>query len=143
MLLLIALAGCDSPPSDQPANQANSTTEQAATAPQEAVPPLAGQWTVTEINGIRPAQVWPMAVDVTDELFTLTSECRRFAWGIRQEGHLVTFTRRAGRDCPRVRSPSEEVVEKPIDMANIAMFSDEGRDVLLSGPGGTLKMRRR
>jgi len=28
-------------------------------------------------------------------------------------------------------------------MANIAMFSDEGRDVLLSGPGGTLKMRRR
>jgi len=143
LILLLALAGCGSPVADQPANQVKSGSEEAATAPQEAVPPLAGQWTVTEINGIRPAQVWPMIVEATDDRFTVTSECRTFVWTVSQERNLIQFSRLAGRECPRVRSPSEEVVEKPIDLANIAMFSEEGREVLLSGPGGTLKMRRR
>jgi hypothetical protein len=42
-----------------------------------------------------------------------------------------------------MRSPAEEILERPIDLANIAMFSEEGREVLLTGPGGSLAMRRR
>ncbi|HVL78361.1 MAG TPA: hypothetical protein VM346_03640 [Sphingomicrobium sp.] len=133
-------AGC-SPASEQaPANQSEPAPSE---QPAVEVPPLAGQWTVTQINGARPGQVWPMLVDVTDERFIISSECRRFIWSVSQDRNLVQFSRQGGRDCPRPRSPSEETVERPVDMANIAMFSDEGREVLLTGPGGSLAMRRR
>lgn len=141
--LLLLLAACGREP-EQPAaaNAAENQADAAAPAP-AAVPSLTGAWTVTQINGAAPEQVWPMTVQVTPDRFTVTSECRTFAWGFRQDRNVVQFSPQAGSDCARVKSPAELVVEKPIGLANIAMFSNEGREVELSGPGGRVTLARR
>jgi len=87
--------------------------------------------------------VWPMTVEASGGRFTLSSECRSFAWSYTQDRNVVAFTSQPGRDCARVRSPAELSVEKPVSLANIAMFSNEGREVELSGPGGRVAMARR
>jgi hypothetical protein len=35
------------------------------------------------------------------------------------------------------------LIEKPLSLANIAMFSNEGRSVEFSGPGGRVSMTRK
>jgi len=136
----LLLAACSPSAEPPPANGAEPQTEAAAPS---AVPPLAGSWTVTAINGEAPGQVWPMTVEASAGRFTLKSECRSFSWAYTQDRNLVRFTSQPGRDCARTRSPAELMVEKPVDLANIAMFTDEGRSVELSGPGGRVSMTRR
>ena len=133
-------AAC-SPPAEAP--PANLAEPEAAAAAQAEAPSLDGAWTVTAINGAPPAQVWPMTVEIAGGSFALTSECRRMEWGISQDRNIVRFTPRPGRECARVKSPAELMVEKPIGLANIAMFSNEGSEVELSGPGGRIAMSRR
>jgi hypothetical protein len=140
LLLLSACEGAQQPADKVVGNEANAVTADQAPA---AAPSLVGGWTVTQINGAAPVQVWPMTVAVTADRFTLTSECRQMAWGLKQDRNVVRLTPQAGRDCARVRSPAELTIEKPLNLANIAMFSNEGRQVELSGPGGRVTLTRR
>jgi hypothetical protein len=139
--IVLLLSACGQPAEQPAANQAEpQAAEQQEAAP---VPSLAGSWTITTINGAAPDQVWPMTVSVGEGRFTIASECRRMAWSFNQDRNIVELEPAAGADCPRVRSPAEIAIEKPLNLANIAIFSNEGAEVQLSGPGGTVTMVRR
>ena len=141
----LLLAACS--PSEEQGNV--SGVEKAAKAQQHQpeqraeVPSLEGSWQVTQINGQEPNQVWPMTAEVADNRFELRSECRVFNWGVVQDRNTVKFTPAGIHECARARSPAELVVEQPVDQANIVMFSDDGNQVEISGPGGLLTMVRR
>ena len=124
------------------ANQAAANAAQPAAA---AVPSLVGEWTITSINGRAPDQIWPMVARVTADSFTIQSECRRMAWTFRQDRNVIQLAPDPGSstDCARVRSPAELMIEKPVGLANIAMFGSDGREVELTGPGGRVTMTRR
>ena len=139
--LVLLVAACSG--TEQPATNAVENEADASAADPAAVPSLVGAWRITQINGAAPVQVWPMTAEVTADRFTLTSECRKMAWEFKQDRNVVQLTPQAGQDCARARSPAEISVEKPVGLANIAIFSNEGRDVDLSGPGGRLTMTRR
>ena len=143
-ILLLAACGepAQQPAVNQPANEAASSAAEPAAAP---VPSLVGEWTVATINERAPDQVWPMVARVTADSFRIQSECRTMAWSFRQDRNIVQLKEDPGSsaECPRGRSPAEQLIEKPIGLANIAMFSDEGRKAELSGPGGRVTMTRR
>ena len=67
MFLLLAACGSGA---DQPAANSGQTAEApAAEQPAEPVPPLAGQWTITSIDGKPLDQVWPMNVSANEVQF--------------------------------------------------------------------------
>ena len=137
---LLCVAAC-SPAAEQPAaNQAEASAAQEEAAP---VPALAGNWNVTAINGKPLTQIFTMTAAVTGDRLTINSDCVAMTWSYRQDRNLVTFTKVSTRECPRGRTLNEDQAEKALGMANIAIFSDEGREVQLSGAGGTVTMTRR
>jgi hypothetical protein len=140
LMLLAACGGAAEQPAANAGANESSPAAKPATAP---VPSLAGTWTVTKINGAAPRQVWPLAVTATADEFAIQSECRRFAWKYRQDRNIVQFTPLPVRDCARQRSPDETQIEDPITLANIAMFSGEGNEVQITGPGGRMTLVRR
>jgi len=139
----LCLAACskDAPP---PANDVNSAEANTAKAP-AAVPSLVGSWAVSQINGQAPNQVWPMTASITADKFVLTSECRKLGYDFHQDRNLVHLAPNAAAsaNCGRAKSPAEIAIEKPLSLANIAMFSDEGRSVEFSGAGGRILMTRK
>ena len=137
--LALSLAACSPSAEQPPANQAESP------APEEKkpVPSLEGEWVVDQLNGGALDQTWPMTAEVTADKFTIVSECHRLRYEMSQQGNIVKFTQVPGDDCARFKSPAEQLAEKSVKLANIAMFSDDGRTVQLSGPGGTVSMSRR
>lgn len=140
---LLLLSACGGEP-EQPAANAGASASRSAPAPNAApVPALAGAWTVIAINGAAPRQVWPMAVTATAGEFAIQSDCRRFAWAYRQDRNIVEFKPLATRECARMRSPDESQVGDLVGFANIAMFTDAGREVEITGPGGRLTLARR
>lgn len=139
--LALSIAAC-SQPAEQPAAD-NGSAAQANAAAQAAVPSLEGEWVVELLNGKKPDQIWPMTAEVTKGKFTIVSECRRMSWTMKQDRNLVQFTPAPGVECGRVRSPAEIVADKGVKLANIVVFSDEGRKAQVSGAGGTISMTRR
>lgn len=139
---LLSVAACSKPAERQsPTNNAESpATNEAA---QEAVPSLEGIWSIDQLNGKNPDQIWPMSAEVTKDKFTIVSECRRMTWSMKQDRNLVQFTPIPGGECGRVRSPAEIVADKTIKLGSIAVFSDGGRTAQISGAGGTLSMTRK
>jgi hypothetical protein len=139
---LLSVAACSKPAEQQsPANNAESpATNEAA---QEVVPSLEGIWSIDQLNGKNPDQIWPMSAEVTKDKFTIVSECRRMSWSMKQDRNLVQFTPIPGGECGRVRSPAEIVADKTIKLGSIAVFSDGGRTAQISGAGGTLSMTRK
>ncbi len=137
--LALSLAACSPSAEQPPANQVESP------APEEKkpVPSLEGEWVVDQLNGGALDQTWPMTAEVTADKFTIVSECHRLRYEMSQQGNIVKFTQVPGNDCARFKSPAEQLAEKSVKLANIAMFSDDGRTVQLSGPGGTVSMSRR
>ena len=137
--LALSLAACSPSAEQPPANQVESP------APEEKkpVPSLEGEWVVDQLNGGALDQTWPMTAEVTADKFTIVSECHRLRYEMSQQGYIVKFTQVPGDDCARFKSPAEQLAEKSVKLANIAMFSDDGRTVQLSGPGGTVSMSRR
>ena len=137
--LALSLAACSPSAEQPPANQVESP------APEEKkpVPSLEGEWVVDQLNGGALDQTWPMTAEATAERFTIVSECHRLRYEMSQQGNIVKFTQVPGDDCARFKSPAEQLAEKGVKLANIAMFSDDGRTVQLSGPGGTVSMSRR
>ena len=141
-LAVLSVAACSKPAEQQVAadNTATPATNEAA---QEAVPSLEGSWSIDQLNGKKPDQIWPMSAEVTKDKFTIVSECRRMSWSMKQDRNLVQFTPIPGGECGRVRSPAEIVADKTIKLGSIAMFSDGGRTAQISGAGGTLSMTRK
>ena len=137
--LALSLAACSPSAEQPPANQVESP------APEEKkpVPSLEGEWVVEQLNGGALDQTWPMTAEVTADKLTVVSECHRLRYGMSQQGNIVKFTQVPGNDCARFKSPAEQLAEKSVKLANIAMFSDDGRTAQLSGPGGTVSMSRR
>ena len=141
-LAVLSVAACSKPAEQQVAanNTASPATNQAA---QEAVPSLEGSWSIDQLNGKNPDQIWPMSAEVTKDKFTIVSECRRMSWSMKQVRNLVQFTPIPGGECGRVRSPAENVADKTIKLGSIAVFSDGGSTAQISGAGGTLSMTRK
>ena len=107
------------------------------------VPSLEGEWVVEQTNGKAPDQIWPMTAEATTDHFTIVSECRKMGWTFKQDRNFIQFTPAAGVECGRVRSPAELLADSTVKLANTVIFSDEGKRVQISGPGGTITMTRR
>ena len=137
--LVLLLAACSPSAEQPPAKQAETPAPEA----KEPVPSLEGEWVVDQLNGAALDQTWPMTAEATANKFTIVSECRRLTYAMTQQGNIVKFTPLPGGDCERFKSPAEFLAEKGVELANIAMFADDGRTVQLSGPGGTVSMSRR
>ena len=138
--LLLPLAAC-SPAAEEPANEAQAP----APAEEEAapVPSLAGEWSVTQINGRGLTQPHPMNATFTENRLTIVSDCVRIAWDYSQDRNIVSFGSAAESGCPGSRMPEEELIQPVIEQANIAMFSNGGSEVQLTGPGGSATLTRR
>jgi hypothetical protein len=140
MILILCVAGC-SPATDQPAtNQTDKPTVQEKPAE---VPSLAGEWNVTASNGKPLTQVFPMTASVSRDQLTVHSECVSFAWAYTQDRNIVSFKPGAVRHCERNQTQNENEAQRAIGGANIALFLQEGREVQLSGNGGTVTLTRR
>lgn len=140
-ILVLSLAAC-SPPAEQPTANEAETAEMNETD-QVAVPSLEGEWVVEQLNGKNPDQIWPMTAAATKDRFSIVSECRTMSWTFKQDRQFVQFTPVLGGECGRVRSPAELLASSAAKLANTAIFSDDGRSVQISGPGGTISMTRR
>ena len=141
-MLALSIAACSKPADQQPAANNGEAAATNRTVP-VSVPSLEGNWSISQLNGKNPDQIWPMSAEVTKDKFTIASECRRMSWAMKQDSNLVQFTPIPGGECGRVRSPAEIVADKTIKLASIAVFSDEGRTAQISGAGGTLTMTRK
>jgi len=139
-MVALLIAAC-SQPAEQPA--ANNTVETNETAQAAAVPSLEGEWVVEQLNGKNPDQIWPMTAEATKDRFSIVSECRTMSWTFKQDRQFVQFTPVPGGECGRVRSPAELLANNTAKLANTAIFSEDGRSVQISGPGGTISMSRR
>ena len=143
-IAIFALAACSKEAPPPPANDVNTLEANTAQAP-AAVPSLVGSWTVSQIGGQAPNQVWPMTAEISADNFVLASECRKVGYDFHQDRNVIHLTPNAaaGASCGRAKSPAEIAIERPLSLANIAMFSNEGRSVELSGPGGRIMMTRK
>lgn len=137
--MLLLLAAC-TPAADEPANEADAPAAEEEAAP---VPSLAGDWRVSAINGRGLTQPHPMDASFTGDRLTIRSDCVRMAWDYHQDRNIVTFGSVSESGCPGSRMPDESQVQGAISQANIAMFSQNGDEVNLSGPGGSVTMTRR
>jgi hypothetical protein len=137
----MSLAACSQPAEQPPANDAAAV--EANETVQAAIPSLEGEWVVEQGNSKPLDQLWPMTAEATEDRFTITSECRKMSWTFKQDRNFVQFRPAGGVECGRVRSPAELLADSTVKLANTAVFSEEGRAVQISGPGGTLSLTRR
>ena len=139
-LFLALLASCG-----PTAEQTATNQEQIPANKQQAAPaaPLAGKWTVTEMDGQPLTQIFPMTASAAGNRLTINSDCVAMSWEYRQDRNMVSFGQPSLKECPRGRTLDEDRVERSIGNAKIALFSEGGRKVQLSGAGGTVTMARR
>ena len=137
MLAVLCVAGC-SPTADEPA--ANQVERPAKPAEP---PSLTGEWDVTALGGQPLQQVFSMRASFAGGQMTVRSECVTFVWNYTQERNIVAFKPVSSRGCGRNQTTNENEIERAMKGANIALFSQEGREVQLSGDGGTATLTRR
>lgn len=142
--MLLLVAAC-SPGAEE--NAATTTAINQAEAPPPAqdtpaVPQLAGQWRVTAINGTDLTQYYTMNASFADGRLTIASECVRIAWSYTQDRNIVSFTPADAPSCGRMRTHNEDEVQPILTQANIVMFSNEGGEAEISGPGGRVTLTR-
>lgn len=140
IFLALCVAGC-SPAANQPAT--NEVDKPAAQEKPADVPSLTGEWSVSASSGKPLTQVFPMTASVSANQITIHSECVSLAWSYTQDRNIVGFKPGAVRHCGRNQTQNENEVERAIGGATIALFSNEGREVQLSGSGGTVTLTRR
>ena len=140
---LLFVSACASEPDEaqQPESQAEQQAVEQEAAP--VVPSLEGNWGIASIEGADLTQYYDMNATVTGDRFTIESDCVRIAFDYRQDRNIVSFDPAQAAGCDRVRTPNENQVGTIIDQANIAMFSDDGDTVELTGPGGRATLTRR
>lgn len=140
--VLLLAVGCgqqDQPPPPGANDAAGQSATPAARAP---VPSLKGQWRIATVSG-KP--VTGLAVSVSDGQANLSAGCLRRSWTYEQDRNTVAFSPSPGgsSDCGRSPSLQEDVAFGALGDANLAIFDKEGREVTLSGFGGTLVLERR
>ena len=137
---ILCLSGC-SPAAEQPA--ANTAEAPVAEAQPAEVPALTGEWDVTALGGQPLQQVFPMTASFADGRMTVRSECKTFVWSYTQDRNIVGFKPVSAGGCARNQTTNENEIERAMKGANIALFTGEGREVQLSGNGGTATLTRR
>lgn len=140
MILTLCLAGCSPAAEERAANQVQAPAAEEKPAD---VPSLAGEWSVTASGGQPLTQVFPMTASVTGDQVAVHSECVTFNWSYTQNRNAVAFKPGAIKRCARNQTQNENEVQRAIDRGNIALFSNEGREVQISGSGGTVTLTRR
>lgn len=139
MIAALCVAGC-SPSANEPAvNQVEAPTAEAKPAE---VPALAGEWTVSALGGQPLQQVFPMRASFADGKLTVRSECVTFVWSYTQDRNMVAFKPVSATKCGRNQTTNENEMERAMKGANIALFLNDGREVQLSGNGGTATLTR-
>ena len=140
---LLLVAGCGQ--QDQSAAPAanDAAKEPAAPVARAPVPALKGEWRVTTVSG--KSSAGPLTASFGDGQATLSAGCTRRAWTYKQDRNNVTFTGSPGgsANCGSAPSPQTEVAFGALADANLAIFGKDGREVTLSGFGGTLVLARR
>jgi hypothetical protein len=136
----LLVVGCSPAANEPAANQAEKPAVQEKPAD---VPSLAGEWSVTALGGKPLQQVFPMTASITADKATVHSECVTFVWSYTQNRNIVAFTPVSTGHCGRNQTTNENEIERALKGANIALFSNEGREVQLSGNGGTATLTRR
>lgn len=139
MLMLAACQQQEAPPSNEAA-----ATQPAAPAP-AAIPSLEGEWRVTMIGGDPNAAGPGMTASFGDGMARLSTGCLRRAWTYSQKRNSLTFTSSPGgsSNCGGSPGPGEDAAYAAVDGANIGLFEDDGKQVTLSGTGGTITLERR
>jgi len=121
----------------------------AALPPSEAkadVPKLEGKWSVARIAGVADADTLGMTAAITGDSAILSAGCLRRAWSFKQDRNMVGFTMSPGgsSNCGgQAPGASEETAFAAVSDANIVIFSKDGKEASLSGPGGSVTLTRR
>jgi hypothetical protein len=136
---LLLTASCSQ--QQQPAPPANDVAAApaapAAPRAKAEIPSLKGSWTITGAGGVTATFAGGRVV--------LSEGCVRRAWTYTQNRNSVAFTSAPGgsSNCGGSSSSALDRVYGPLSDANLAVFSADGREVTLSGLGGTLQLARR
>ena len=139
---LLAVSACNQQDASAPAR--NEAPAETAAAPAE-VPSLEGGWRVTGVGGVPDAGSAGMTASFGGGTVTLATGCLRRAWTYTQSKNLVSFTAspsgsaNCGGQAPGVAA---ETAYAALGAANMAVFMKDGKQVSLSGTGGTLTMER-
>jgi hypothetical protein len=137
--VLLLVAACSPAPQEPVANQTEPVEAEKRV---EAVPALAGEWTVSQVNGRPLSQPHPIAANFGEDRLSVRSDCVRMGWAYTQDRNIVSFTSPSDQGCPGRRTGDETEAKRAVTLANIAMFSNDGQEVQLSGAGGSLTMTR-
>lgn len=141
MIAALCVAACSPTADEQPA--ANQADKPAAAEKPAEVPSLTGEWSVTALGGQPLQQVFPMTASFSNDKMTVHSECVTFVWSYTQNRNIVAFKPVSANHCGRNQTTNENEIERTMKGANIALFTGEGREVQLSGNGGTATLTRR
>ena len=145
--LALLVAACGGDAGETPVNHGNAGAVNQASSPGKSsssvTPALAGEWSVSAFNGTPLTQVFPMTAAFAGDRLTISSECVRMAWSYAQDGMAVSFRPAGAGGCGRKRTYNEDQVEKAIGSATMAMAMEDGREVQLSGSGGTVTLASR
>ena len=138
---LLFVSACDrQEPSVAPATNAvaEAPSLPAVKAP---VPALKGEWRVVTVSG-NPAT---MALSVGDGRATMSAGCLRRGFTYTQDRNRVAFAAApaGSSNCGRSPRGDEEAAFAALGESNMAIFGKDGRDLTLSGFGGTLTLERR
>ena len=143
IIALLLVAACDKQDNNAipPANKAAAPAAPAVAAE---VPSLEGDWKVSSIGG-RDAARSSMIAAIGGGKASISAGCFRRAWTYTQNRNAVTFTAspNGSSNCGQPPSGDQDAAYSAINDANIAIFGKDGKEVSLSGTGGTLTLQRR
>ena len=140
--VLLMAAGCG----QQPASNADAGNIAEAAEPEAAaaVPPLDGDWQVTEIDG-RALAGSAMSASFANGRLQVMAGCNRRAWSFTQKRNILSFTAdpSGSGNCENPPTAAQDAAFHALDLATIAIFDKEGKEASLSGSGGNLTIVRR
>ena len=143
---LLSIAACSQKEqAPAPANESNKVASTAASAAEQVVPALEGQWTVAAIDGAPIGAASAMTASFAGGKAVISSGCLKRGWTYSQKRNVVTFTNDPGSsaNCGGGPSGEQESAYIALEKASIAIFNKDGGEASLSGAGGNLTLKRR
>lgn len=106
------------------------------------VPSLEGAWKVTSVGNDRGTG---LILTLGKGKATLSAGCLRRGFTYKQHRNQVAFASApaGSRSCGSAPSAGQEAAFAALPDANLAVFGTDGRDVTLTGYGGSLTLERR
>ncbi|MCJ8191192.1 hypothetical protein [Sphingomicrobium aestuariivivum] len=136
-LMLAACGDADAPEND---------VEEEAALDQEAAAPaidLSGEWQVIAHNSVKLPSVFPAIATFDGEGgMTVNSTCVTMNFALNREGNMIApeFLGKDTSGCGRPQTDGELLIEEVVPQSNI--LADTGHELMISGPGGTLRLAR-